>query len=325
MTDQVPQQDGTLDSAAQHIPDTAIDVFMRDDAGRFAAKEQPAAIKEAAEDLKAQPQGDNAKPKTEAAAEEEDDYLEFVEEDGKEPQRLKVSEVWDGYRKAKEYETELTKIRQQPIIPQEIETAIVETTKAREQYMQGLKRMVAMNQPSPPSLELVDPNSPHYNPEAYHQGVRAYQVAVQRHEQAQAHLQELEQQQKNETEAVRAARWQRERAVLEQKWPEVFQKEAQSQIRSDLLKEYGIDDAFLSSDLTLDHRIYLLAKDALAYRKSQAKAAEAVKVVRSKPKLIRGSARDQQSPNRRAANDARARLSQSGSIDDAAAALDGLI
>jgi|GEM_PF-3774211 len=321
------QQDGTVDSAALAIPDSAIEVFSanRDDAGRFAAKPADDVLKQA-DALRNTPPGDNAAPKTEAAAEEEDDYLEIVEEDGKEPSRFKVSEVWEGYRKSKDLQGEIEKFKAQPLLPQEIEQAIVETTRAREQYITGLKRFAAMNQPQVPSTELVNPNSPHYNPEAYYQGVQQYQQALHQQQAVETHLSELEHQQRHEQEAVRAARWQREQAKLKSIWPEVLSdKAAQSEVRGELAKHYGIDDAFLSSELTLDHRIYALAKDALAYRKGQAKQAEAVKVVRAKPKLIRGSARDQQSPTRRQATEARGRLTQSGSLEDAAAALEGLI
>jgi hypothetical protein len=328
MTDQQAlPNDGSIDSAALAIPDSALDVFTqpRGDGGRFAPKEPANDVRQQADDLKATPPGDNAQPKTEAAAEDEDDWLEIVEEDGKEPTRVKVGEVWQGYRRAKELEGEIEKVKAQPFLPEEIENAIVETTRERGKYMQAVQRALALNSPTPPDMDLVNPASPRYDPEAYYAGVQNYQRAAQQRQQLEAHYEQLQQQQAQEQEAVKAARWQREQAKLKQIWPEVLtDKSAQSRVRESLQKHYGIDDAFLSSELTLDHRIYALAKDALAYREGQAKAAEAVKVVRAKPKLIRGSARDQQSPTRRAASDARGRLAQSGSLEDAAAALDGL-
>lgn len=319
------QNDGSVDSAAMSIPDSAIEVFStppkpRDEIGRFAPNE-PKPV----EALKPAIPGDNAPPKTEAAAEDEDDWLEIVEEEGKAPTRLKVDDVWNGYREAKTLKAEMEKLKSSPVLPQEIEAAVLETTRERGRYMDAIKRAYQYNQPVAPDMDLVNPNSPKYDPDGYYRGVQNYQRAAQERQQLEEHYEQLSQRQTQEQEAVKAARWQREQAKLKEIWPEVLtDKAAQSRARESLQKHYGIDDAFLSSELTLDHRIYALAKDALAFREGQAKAAEAVKVIRAKPKIVRGSARDQQSPTRRAASDARGRLASTGSLEDAAAALDGL-
>ena len=268
--------------------------------------------------------GDNAKP-VEAQA-DDDDWLEMpAEKEGEPPERYKVTEVWEGYKEREKLKAELAKV-QAPIVPAEIESALVETTRERQQYINGLSRLKQMTQPSPPDVEMMNPQNPRYNPEGYYHAVQLYQQGLQTQAALDQHLKEQTDRQNEENTIVRKARWQREQTKLKEVWPEVFaDKQTQAKAKEALAKHYGIDEAFLASDLTLDHRIYALAKDALAYRESQAKAAKAVEVVRSKPKLIPGSARQSQTGAQRSSADAMKRLQSSGSLEDAMDALGAFI
>ena len=269
--------------------------------------------------------GDNAKA-AEAAADDDDDWIEEPGEEEGKPNRYRLTEVLDGYKRSKDLETEITKARAQPTFSPEFEAELAETVRTRSTYMDGLKRMHAMQQAPEPDLDLVNPSSTKYDPDAYHQSVLAYRQAHQTRAEIEAHYTEIANRQTQEQEAISRAKWSREQAKLKAIWPEVLANgPAQTKAREALAKHYGIDDAFLQSDLTLDSRIYALAKDALAYRESQAKTAEAVKIVRAKPKVVKGSARQSQTSQQRSSADGMKRLSQSGSLEDAADALSGLL
>jgi len=319
-----------LDDAVLHMPEIPMDDYApnpnprepeaaplreRDEAGKFKAKEPEAKAPAKSVDAKA-----------EAPADDEDYIEEPAEEEGKEPVRYKLSEVLNGYKESAKLKEELTKVKNAPVMPAELETALSETIKARQQYLDGLKRTYEQTNVPAPDLDMVNPNSPKYNPEQFHATVTAYQQAQQQRAAIEEHYKELNTRQTQEQEAIRAAKWQREVAKLQTIWPEVLtDTAAQAKAKEGLAKHYGIDDAFLKSDLTLDHRIYALAKDALAYRESQAKSAEAVKVVRAKPRVVHGQARQNTNSQQRASADGLKRLAASGSLEDAVDALSGLL
>lgn len=325
---ELAQQGETLADAVQAMSDIPMDDHATA-APEAPREDKPAVAREADGRFKAQEQqsdkiqGDNAK---QATAEDEDDWIEEpAEEEGKEPVRHKLSDVLAGYKETAKLRDEVAKFKSAPVLPAEIETALGETIKARQSYLDGLRQLHAMQTAPVPDLEMVNPSSQSFNPDAFHASVSAYQQAQQQRAGIEQHFAEVSKRQKEEQEAVRAARLQRETAKLKAFWPEVLtDKAAQAKAKEALSKHYGIDDAFLSSDLTLDHRIYALAKDALAYRESQAKSAEAVKVVRAKPRVIHGSARQSQNATQRASADGFSRLRETGSLEDAASALEGL-
>ena len=103
-------------------------------------------------------------------------------------------------------------------------------------------------------------------------------------------------------------------------WPEMKDSETANGVRTSLEKNYGIDRKTLSE--VIDSRFYAVAKDALAYRAQQAKQAEAVKVVRAKPKLIPSGARASSNGSNTRATESMAALRKSGSIEAAMDALD---
>jgi len=113
----------------------------------------------------------------------------------------------------------------------------------------------------------------------------------------------------------------REAAKLHEAWPEIRDKATQAKVM-EAVKSYGIDEDTLNS--THDHRFYLILRDAIAYREGRAKQTAAAKVVTAKPKIVSGAAR-QSGKSDGAARDAMARLSETGSMDDAVRALRGLL
>jgi hypothetical protein len=338
------QNDGSYEDAVASMPDLLADdpkdfdlatgrpIVARDEVGKFKNKEQPA------EPDKAEVKEAEDKEKPEAKAEEnpegaedDGDYVELPpEKEGDEPVRHKLDEIVEGWQKAKTLETELAEAKkaqtQQPL-PQEIETHVVELQKERAATVKAMKEWQALNQPRQPNINLTNPQHPDYNPELFHSQVQVYQRQLAWQKDVAARIEEAETQTKSEQEALRASRIARESAELRKFWPEVLDDpNARTATKKALFDHYKIDDAMLDSDLTLDHRIYALAKDALAFRALQGKQAEAVKSVKAKPKLIQGHARATPSnPKVQKQSQAFTRLAQSGSVEDAADALEGFL
>lgn len=114
-----------------------------------------------------------------------------------------------------------------------------------------------------------------------------------------------------------------EREQLYKAWPEVKTPETARKISADLKQNYGFSDQEIVN--TTDHRMWLVVRDALEFRASKAKQAEAVKVVRGKPKLVKGAARSSTDSKAAGRSQAMAKLSQTGSIHDAVQAVKGQI
>lgn len=115
----------------------------------------------------------------------------------------------------------------------------------------------------------------------------------------------------------------KEQEKLLEKLPEwndpVKAKEEQSQLRN-----YLIEQGFTEQDVmgASDHRLILLARKAMLFDTGQKKVNAAKKKVRKVPKVMKpGAPKPQQQANREKADKARAKLRQSGSIDDAFLAL----
>lgn len=293
---------------------------IRDESGRFKAREP-------APDAKADTENpDVAKVKDESPADTDDDpFVEFAAEEGKEPVREKLSKVWEGYTKAQQLEQELqsAKNSQRVMLPHEVEQVVSHISTQRQNLISQMQRWASSNTPVAPSLTLVNPDHPDYNPELFNQQVQQYQMQKARLAEV---AQEIETQQataQKEQEAVLRARANREWQRIQEVWPEYAQsKDSQQKARSELKQRYGFDDETINS--VIDSRFYALAKDALAFHTAKAKEAEAVKVVKAKPKLVSGIARQNATSQQRASADGLKRLQMSGSLEDAAAALDGL-
>lgn len=322
-----PQDDGSFDDALLTMPDIETLEAEREDV----RKPDPDGKKTEAEAEK-KPETekdtkDNAK--TDAAEpEEEDDFIELpAEEEGKEPTKVKLNDVLEGWRKSADLEKQLAEAKSSaPIMPAEIEKHITALTAERQRYVKALDDWAARSQPQRPNDDLINPQSPNYNPDLYYE---QRQRAIAQHNaliEAGQERKKLADQIKADQEAVRTSRVAREQAEVQKFWPEVLADEkTRVAAKAELNKHYRIDDELLDSDLTLDHRFYMLAKDALAYRAQQTKQAETVKAVKAKPRLIQGTARTT-TPAAKQASSAKAAdgfksLQKSGSLDDAVAAL----
>lgn len=266
------------------------------------------------------------KAEQEPAAEEDDDMeFEFApEEEGKEPVRRKLSELVDGFERASKLEAELSEVRAQSAhVPAEYTTAVQETVQARGKYLKGLEYVAKLFNPEPPSADLINPAHPKYDPEAYYAAHQQFErtretIAAVKQEQAAAQREQEEQQ-----GALMRAHLARESQELHKAWPEIKDKAYSAKVSQDLQKVYGFSAEDIAT--TTNHRMLLVARDALELRALKAKQAEAVKVVRQKPKLVKGAARTTTDTKSAGRSTAMRNLAQTGSVAHAAAALKGLI
>lgn len=348
---QVQPGDGSLDAAVSAMPDFDDNLIPFAEArdrnmeprpryqdGRYAPQapeKQPQAP--AAPDPRVQAEeaaaAARAKADEEAAAAAqvstpEDEYFELPpEEEGGEPRRIPAAEVFEGYQRSLEMENRIEEMRRTSIPPEEYDRQIDETVQTRNRLMQDLYAYSALLQPQQPNIELLNQSSPNFNPDLYYQQVQMSQQMTQHLNAVRQQMTQQQQAAAYEQEALSKAKKAREQAKLRDVWPEILaDPKVARDVRDRAARLYGIDDTVFAN--TIDHRLYKLMKDALAYQDGKRAHETAVKVVRQKqvPKLVRSSART-------GAGAAKAqqiqtsmnRLSRSGSLDDAADVIGGLL
>ena len=321
-----PETDGTVAGAVLDMPD--IDELEkktgdRNADGTFKAKEPVEA--EAKEE---ETEGADEKEPAQEAAEDDDedeDYLEFTPEDaeeGAEPTRLKASEVLDGYKKTKELEAEVAQLKETPLAPPEYDDAIIQAAAKGQEYLQRLSQLEQMLQPRLPSNDLINPNSPNYDPEQFFHEQQAAEAQYAQLQQVQSERERVSSETNEQSSAAENARIAREQAKLKEFWPEVATEAGAERVRSEALAHYRLPADVIDS--VTDSRFYAVLKDALEYRSMKTKAEAPVTVVKSKPKLVKSKGRD---PKPKATQQAKkmARLSESNDIEDAASIIGDLL
>ena len=267
------------------------------------------------------------KPDAPTGEDDETDYFEIAAEDGK-TERLKVDEVYSGYQRAQELETELAELKANPAVSGQLqpdhEQVLQGLVQERTALSEAITRWQSQNPIPEPDVGLLDDNSDSYNPPEYQRQMANKLKLEEEHRQANAQLTAESEALQQQTQQLQQAHIAKEQAKLTEIWPEVMNDQT---VRSDVMKgltsNYKLDPETINS--IHDHRFYAMAKDALAFRAQQAKTDKAIKVVRSKPKLVQGAAR--QSGKSEALDSAMNRLKKSGGTDERAAkdALDAVM
>lgn len=324
--------DGTLIDATRDMPD--IEALERGQGQPVEAEKTAAAEREANGRFKAK---EGAEPAAKAEEgkepaegdEDEEDYIELPgEKEGEEPQRYKVSDVFAGYQKARQLEADIAAgkvgAKASAEMTPDAEKATEDLIRQMSEYSKANEIFAAMQQVREPSMDLLNPESEHYDPALYaQQKQQAAQVAKQITA-AKAEIERVGNERSQLQQKLDAARFQREQSKLNEFWPELMaDKSVQTEVMTKAEKAYG----FKAEDFNgiVDHRHYKVLKDALAYRAAQEKTEAVVKVVRAKPKLVKGAARSSVNPKDAKRADAMDRLTKTGSIDDAADALEGFL
>jgi hypothetical protein len=310
-----------IDQAAAAL--TKLDAPARQPTGQFAPKEQPDTEKVV--DIKtAKPVGAD-KPADKAAIghnggpELDDDFFEFApEKEGEEPRRVKADEVFQAYEELPRLKAELEKTRTSGPPPQQYIEQVRELATARKQYVDGLALVQRMHVPTEPDARLSNPNDPNYDPDAYAREMNTYRRDAAAYRERQQHLAEQwDQQQADQAALVRLEQERAEPGILEM-WPDLKDTTKRKAILQHAVQATG----FTLEEIRASHdpRAWRVLKGFLENEANKSKQAEAAKVVRAKPKLVKGAAR---SGNTQAdsLSAAKSKLASSGSMEDAAAAL----
>ncbi len=264
------------------------------------------------------------KPDAEALAETDEDFIEIPTEEGKDPIRAPLSKVLELAAQAATYKEELAKAQQSGPLPEQIQQLVQITLVERQKYLDALDQWTAANKPVAPDYDLINPNSPKYDPGAYYEQAEAYRQRISQHRAAEAEREKVSKVNEEHAKVLRASEHIAARTALLKQWPELSDVTYAQQVQTDLQRLYGIDSKTL--DQVLDPRFYLLARDALNSQKQKRAEATTAKIVKAKPKLIKGGARDAAPTSaKRSASKHMDRLSKTGSIDDATALIESLM
>lgn len=245
------------------------------------------------------------------------------EKDGDEPVRLTAKQVFEGYQEREQLRRDLESIKRVAPPPPEWDRQMYETVQTRGQLVQMLDTIAQAYAPQEPDTKLLDQSSPHYDPNMFfHQkqaydGARAQIQRVTQERQRQAQALEAEQ------GALREAARLREMGRLKEFWPEIADPSVQREVRDYAARTFGITDRDFAT--IHDSRFYAILKKAKAFDDAQSQRQTAVKIVRSAPKLVKAPARNTQGRGQQTYSTSMQRLQRSGSVEDAANAIGGLL
>lgn len=228
--------------------------------------------------------------KTEAKTEEPADTEEYIEiegEDGAEPTKLKVSEVYEGYKQFKAIEAQKTEIVER-VQREAVEKATqrlseIETVGKQAGYMVQAALQL-LRPPTPP-----DPRDQkyEYDQRQFQIDMFNYQQGMEQHQQAQKLGQQLFTQAQQAAARAQDERETAELQKLNRAWPEFGQRETMEKFVNDMNKAYGFTAQELD-ELMVDHRQALVARDALDLRAMKAQSGDVkAKVEARAPKLVR--------------------------------------
>lgn len=257
-----------------------------------------------------------------------DEYFELPPEtEGGQPVRLKADEVFQGYQEAKQLKSRIAELERGTPPPEVFDQQLVALVDAQTQTLQQLQMYQQMLTPREPDIELINEESPRYNPGLYQR-----QKAMADHQRSQyqhvsSQIQAMEQDRTQRSQALQHLQRVRGREALSKIWPEVVASDGKEAARvrsevADYYSQYGVTPEVMQS--ITNPGFYAVLKDALAYRRGLRDKETAVRVVRSKPKLVRGSARNAATAQQQSYQAGMQRLTQSNSVEDAAKALAGL-
>ena len=331
--------DGSLETAAQLMPDFGDEQIMsepedqekqrriqkRHEDGKWTEgfeKAQAQAQERAKEPIEAEVEATAEGDGPDDAANTGDEWFEIPgDKEGDEPKRIKVDEVWQGYQEREQLREQIEKMQRVLPPPPQYDEQIYQTVQTRGRLVQELNVLMQANQPIEPDISLIDELSPRYNPGEYHRQVALQRDMAQRHHKLRERQAYEQHHLSQEQEALTAARRSREQSKLVEFWPELRDPVVQRQVRDDAARYFGIDGGTLDS--VMDARFYAILKHALDNVNGQKQRQQAVKVVRAKPKVVRGSARDTNGKQQQIASSMK-RLQSTNSAEDAAEAFGAL-
>ncbi len=254
------------------------------------------------------------KPEGESEGEQEKEPSYKVKIDGEEIE-VPLSELTKGYQRQADYTRKTQKIAEERRrIQQELETVTQERVKYSS-ALETLEKQLSGPEPDWETLKLQDPVRFADEFTAYHRRKQALE-AIKKEQEAVQKLAELQQQ------AVLERRLAEEKELLTSAIPEWVDKERADKEREALV-EYGRKAGFSDEELSqiYDHRAVVLLRKAWLYDQAREQAEQTKK---SAPKVKTAQPGTAQLKQTRV-KEARARLTKTGSLEDAAAVLESML
>lgn len=252
-----------------------------------------------------------------------EDFLEFdAADEGGEPERVSLAEVATWRSENQRLRQEIDQARRDAIPAEEWDRQIDETASTRHQLLQLINTFAGAILPPEPDRRLLDPNNPYMDTAAYYQQQMAYDAALGKLREWKATA-DAQQKALTDQQAMQAkVRMAREKEKLLKAWPEIADQKVSQKVY-DSAQAYGFKPEEI--DNWVDARGFAVLRDAMAYREMTSKRQAAIRVVRNAPKLVRTQARTAQTARDAAYETGARRLAQTGSVDDAAMALGGIL
>jgi hypothetical protein len=295
--------DGSTGGEVDHLPPTdnpEPDADTPEEAEEAEASEQPAP-EEPDSQAEEEDDGDDSQETDDPDGDEDDDDKFPVKVNGEELE-VTYEELTQGYQRWADYSRKTADLAEQR------KAFEGEIKQARQNYSALLAEMNQALDAPDPDPALLDENSDKWDPDEFRrQEAQKKQVEIQRQWVHQRFAQ------------LRAEVQQEEVQKLAASWEGVSRKDLQG-IGSFLQSDYGFSPEEVGN--LIDHRIILLAKDAMGSKAMKAKAPEVVKKLKAKPKVNKPKAKASDKSTLQArAKRARDRFSQTRHPRDAAAVI----
>ena len=279
------------------------------------------------EEVEAQPEEDtegDEEAEAEAEAESEDEAPE--EDDGDDPlvegvplpggdtTTLPLSEVLKGYSRTEDYKQKTADLARER---EKLNGEMQGLQSERQQLAERLNQNLAIT----PQLDPPDPSLAEEDPAEYIRQKAHYDATIGKRQAAERELQALQAKHQEEVRQQQHQRLIGEQQKLLQAWPELAGENAdklKAHLRTGLMDHYGITEDEING--TIDHRMFLLAKDALAFRAQQAAKGDVSKKLARKPRVIKTKGKESKSYVQRKAKQTKLdKFKKTGSVEDAAA------
>lgn len=235
----------------------------------------------------------------EEAADDGEDFIEVPTEEGKEPLRFSVKEAVEALQARQQFEAEKGRVLEEITgqARQQVTQAMTQTRSYIENVSQHAQAVLAqLAPPQPPPVVMLDPNSPHYNPDQYHLQRGLYEQAMGRYQNIQQQAVALGERARQQQEWEDVQRRKQEDEVLMRLWPETRDDAYSDKVWADLRQHYGFSEDEIVAALS-NHKAALVARDALAYRAMKSEAPKVKEQVqKAAPKLVRSKQEAKGSP-----------------------------
>ena len=320
------QSDDEVADSIAALPDDAL-AFESDEDETAATPETEPAEEEEQPEEETKPKSEEEEGEEESESDE--DPVFEVTLPGGETAEVPLSELAAGYSRLQDYKAKTAEVanekREFEQVRQQELAKVQETQGQLRQVLEFYQSMNPVGQP--PAITMLDPNSADYNPERYLLEKANYDKKLGEYYQASQQLQQVREQEHRLTQEQQQAVIKAEMDKLKEVWPDFYDQSRASEVRGTFLnglqQHYGIDPQTVST--VLDHRFYLLAKDALAFKGVKKDAPAVSARLKTKPKVVKPGTRTQSKPQAKQLAEAKARLKRSGREADAAEAFGQLL